>query len=101
MPETTQARRLALAAVGGDHRGAHLGAAPDERVVVADAVHLEALPGVLLDPDPGRGGLRGGSRKWSPRVSPNCSGELTPFSLANAKAVFFWVSVGSTSPGRR
>ncbi len=38
------------------------------------------------------------SRKCAPRVSPNCSGEVTPFSLAKAKAVFFWVSVGSTSP---
>ena len=38
------------------------------------------------------------SRKWAPRVSPNCSGEVMPFSLAKAKAVFFWVSVGSTSP---
>ena len=37
------------------------------------------------------------SRKWPPRVIPNCSGELTPFSLAKAKAVFFCVSVGSTS----
>ena len=38
------------------------------------------------------------SRKWAPRASPNCSGEMTPFSLAKAKAVFFCVSVGSTSP---
>jgi hypothetical protein len=38
------------------------------------------------------------SRKCAPKVSPYCSGELTPFSLAKAKAVFFWVSVGSTSP---
>ena len=35
--------------------------------------------------------------KWSPRVSANSSIDSTPFSLANAKTVFFWVSVGRTS----
>ena len=32
--------------------------------------------------------------KWSPRVKPNSSMEFTPFSLAKANTVFFWVSVG-------